>query len=104
MEPLAERALVIGELHHGQRRVLRAEHGEALQVQLGARDLLLLRRLLAGSLLLQQLPDLAQLVQNLVGLLARDALFLRRPSGSGSISASGSAANFAYRKNFFMRS
>ncbi len=76
MEPLAEGALVIGELDDGQRRFLRAEHGEAFQVQLGLDDLFLLSLRRLGLLPFEQLADLAQLVQNLVGLLARDALVL----------------------------
>ena len=76
MEPLAEGALVIGELDDGQRRFLRAEHGEAFQVHLGLDDLFLLRLRRFGLLPFEQLADLAQFLQNLVGLLSGDALVL----------------------------
>ena len=72
MELPAEAALVVGELHHGHRRVLAAEPGPVSEVHVDSR---------AGlgvgpcrpSTVFEQLADLPQFVQNLVGLLARDS-------------------------------
>ncbi len=73
VELLAERALVVGELDDRQRRVLRAQQRRIAHRDLGLRELLALRRRVLRLLLLQQLADLAQLGQNVVRLLARNA-------------------------------
>ena len=83
VELLAERALEVGVLDHDQRCPGVAQ-GETAGRELVAHLVVQRRRLLAGLHSFQQLPDLPQLVQDVLGLLVRDAV---GPSGDTPVNS-----------------